>query len=157
LSVGRLVEHASLTEARRLKARGALWDTCAFTARAPDLWKLGARKLPIRAAMVERLWSGKTMSPDSVEAAFQRMPSTIHEGALWQGTKDLGVLPVRGTGWNPWSTPEQVMHSLRDPLDVDRLLSRIYQRQYGITRAQLRRQFRAEARRREVPDRAIHR
>jgi hypothetical protein len=90
-------------------------------------------------------------------AAFQRMPATIHEGALWQGTKDLGVIPVHGSGWNAWSTPEQVMNSLSDPLDIDRLLSRIYQRQHGITRAQMRRRFRAEARLREVPERAIHR
>ena len=157
LSVGRLVEHASPSEARRLKACGALWDTCAFTARAADLWKLAARKLPIRTAMIEGLWVGKAVSPDSVGAAFQRMPATIHEGALWQGTKDLGVIPVHGSGWNAWSTPEQVMNSLSDPLDRDRLLSRIYQRQHGITRAQMRRRFRAEARLREVPERAIHR
>jgi mannose-1-phosphate guanylyltransferase len=157
LSVRRLVEHASPPEARRLKASGALWDTRAFTARAADLWKLAARKLPMRTAIVESLWAGKMVSPDSVEAAFQRMPATIHERPLWQGTEDLGVIPVHGSGWNAWSTPEQVMNSLSDPLDLDRLLSRIYQRQHGITRAQMRRQFRAEARIREVPDRVIHR
>jgi mannose-1-phosphate guanylyltransferase len=157
LSVRRLVEQASRSEARRLKARGALWDTSAFTARVEDLWKLAARKLPMRTAIVERLWAGEMTSPESIVAAFQRMPGTIQEGALWQGTKDLGVIPVNGSGWDAWSNPELVMNSLSDPLELDSLLSRIYQRQHGITRAQMRRRFRAEARLREIPERAIHR
>ncbi len=157
LSVRRLVDRASPSEARRLKSCGALWDTCAFTARAADLWKLARRKLPIRTAIVEDLWAGNMVSPDSVGAAFGRMPATIHEGALWHGTKDLGVIPVHGSGWNAWRTPQQVMNSLSDPLDLERLLARIYQRQHGITRAEMRRRFRAEARQREVPERAIHR
>lgn len=157
LSVSRLVEHASASEAKRLKACGALWDTYAFTARAADLWKLAARKLPIRTAMVESLWAGKMVSPEAVGAVFQRMPATIHEGALWKGTKDLGVIPVHGSGWNAWRTPEQVINSFSNPFELDKLLSRIYQRQHGITSAQMRRRFRAEARHREVPERAIHR
>jgi mannose-1-phosphate guanylyltransferase len=155
LSVRRLVEHAPRAEAKQLKATGALWDTFAFTARAAELWKIVACKLPIRAAIVEHLWAKVLALSDSVGGAFQRMPATIHKGALWQGTKDLGVIPVHGSGWNAWSTPEQVMNSLNDPLDLDRLLSRIYQRQHGITRAQMRRRFRAEARLREVPEREI--
>ena len=157
LSVCRLVERASPAEARRLRASGALWDTSAFTARAVDLWKLAARKLPMRTAIVESLWAEKTPSPESVGAAFQRMPGTIQGGALWQGIKDVGVIPVHGSGWDAWSNPERVMNSLPDPLELDRLFSRIYQRQHGITRAQMRRRFREEARRREVPERVIHR
>jgi len=156
-SVLRLVERASRSDARRLKASGALWDTGAFTARAADLWKLAVRKLPLRTAIVESLWEGERASPDSVGAAFERMPATIHEGPLWQDGKDLGVIPVHGSGWDAWNTPEQVMNSLGDPLELDRLLSRIYQRQHGITRVQMRRQFRAEARMRDVPERVIRR
>jgi mannose-1-phosphate guanylyltransferase len=157
LSFGKLVEHASPSDARRLKARGALWDTGAFTARVADLWKLAARKLPMRTAMVENLWAGKMVSPELVSAAFQRMPATIHEGSLWQGTKDLGVIPVHGSGWTAWCTPEQVMNSFSNSFELDKLFSRIYQRHHGITHAQIRGQFRAEARLREVPERAIHR
>jgi mannose-1-phosphate guanylyltransferase len=157
LSVQGLVEDASSAERTELKASGALWDTGAFTARAADLWQMAVRKLPIRASIVESLWAGKMASPDSVEAAFQSMPASIHEDALWQGTKNLGVIPVHGSGWNAWRTPEQVINSLSKPLDLDRLLSRVYQRQHGITRSQMRRRFRAEAKLREVPDRAIHR
>jgi mannose-1-phosphate guanylyltransferase len=157
LSFGKLVEHASPSDARRLKACGALWDTGAFTARAADLWKLAARKLPIRTAMVESLWAGKVVSPESVSAAFERMPATIHERSLWQATKDLGVIPVHGSGWNTWRTPEQVMNSFSNSFEFDKLFSRIYQRQHGITRSQIRKRFRAEARLREVPERAIRR
>jgi mannose-1-phosphate guanylyltransferase len=124
LSVRRLAELASPSQAKRLKASGALWDTSAFTARAADLWKMASRELP---------------------------------GALQEVTKDLGVIPVHGSGWNAWSTPEQVMLSLSDPLDLDRLFSRIYQRQHGITHVQMRRRFRAEAKIREVPEQVIHR
>ena len=156
-SVNKLVERASPSDARQLKGCGALWDTGAFTARAADLWKLAMRKLPIRTAMVENLWAGKVVSPELVSAAFQRMPATIHEGSLWQATKDLGVIPVHGSGWNAWRTPEQVMNSFSNSFELDKLFSRIYQRQHGITRAQMRRRFRVEARLREVPERAIHR
>jgi len=155
-SVDRLVQDATAAEIRRLKARGALWETGAFTAQATKLWKIAARKLPIRTSILERLWASPSPTSDSVVAAFQRMPTTIHEGPLWQGAKDLGVIPVHGSGWSAWNTPEQVVNSLRDPLDLDRLLSRIYQRQHGITRAYMRRQFRAEARQREIPERRIH-
>ena len=120
LSVSRLVEHASPSEAMRLKGSGALWDTSAFTARGADLWKLAARKLPMRTAIIESMWAGKMVSPESVGAAFQRMPGTIQEGTLWQGTRDLGVIPVHGSGWDAWSDPEQVMNSLSGPLDLDR-------------------------------------
>ncbi len=156
-SVVRLVEDATPSQARRLKARGALWDTRAFTARGSDLWKLIARKLPTRAAIVESLWANAWVTPDSIGAAFQRIPATIHESAPWQEATDLGVIPVHGSGWNEWRTPEQVMGSLNDPVDLDRLLSRIYQRQHGITRTQMRRRFRAEAKVRIATERPIHR
>jgi len=48
-----------------------------------------------------------------------------------------------------------VMDSIRDPLDLEQLLSRIYQQQWGLDRVQLRRQFRREARDRSVPSCAV--
>jgi mannose-1-phosphate guanylyltransferase len=151
LSVSRLVEHASPAQAKRLKASGALWDTSTFMARATDLWKMTARKLPTEAAIVASLWSGEMETLDSVATAFRHMPGIRLNGTLWPRPKELGVIPVRGSGWSAWNSPEQVMDSLRDPHDLERLLSRIYQQQQGIDRAQLRKQFRAEARQRDVP------
>jgi hypothetical protein len=58
---------------------------------------------------------------------------------------------VRGSGWSAWSSPEQVMESLRDPHQLDRLLCRIHQHQQGIDPAQLRRRFRSEASQRSTP------
>jgi hypothetical protein len=75
----------------------------------------------------------------------------------WQETKEVGVIPVHGSGWNEWRTPEQVMRSLNDPVDLDKLLSRIYQRQHGITQTQMRRRFRAEAKVGIATERPIHR
>ena len=149
-SIKRVVVHAAPAQTKRLRAEGALWDTGAFAGRAADLWRALAAKLPSEAATVESLWAEDSTTLTSVGAAFRSMPEAPSPAMWWQGCKDIGVLPVAGSGWNAWSSPEQVMDSLSDPHDLESVLARIYQRQQGIDRAQLRRRFRAEARLRHV-------
>jgi hypothetical protein len=66
---------------------------------------------------------------NSVEAVFRHMPTSKADDTLWQGPKDLGVVAVYGAGWSAWNSPEQVMDSIGDSPQLERLLSRIYRRQ----------------------------
>lgn len=136
-SVSRIVERAAPALSRRLRARGALWDTSALAGRAVDLWRLGAHNLPAEAEMIASLWSGRTASLSAVEAVFRHMPTGRAESRLWQSTKDLAVLPVRGSGWSPWRSAEQVMDSIGDSPQLERLLSRIYRRQQSAERVRM--------------------
>lgn len=129
LSVNRLVDRPPPAVARRLRSKGALWDTSAFAGRACDLWRLAARKLPAEATMVASLWSGGTASLTSVEAVFRHMPTDRATATLWLGPKDLAVLPIQGSGWSAWRSPEEVLDSMGDSVELERLLSRIYRRQ----------------------------
>jgi mannose-1-phosphate guanylyltransferase len=149
-SIKRVVASASPAQLKRLRAEGALWDTSAFTGAAARVWKMLAEKLPTEAATIESLWAEDSTVLTSVGSAFRYMPEVAFGGIWWQGCKDIGVVPVSGSGWNAWNSPEQVMDSLSDPHDLESVLARIYQRQQGIDRAQLRRRFRAEARLRRM-------
>jgi mannose-1-phosphate guanylyltransferase len=136
-SVSRLVDRLSPVASRRLRARGALWNTSAYTARSGDLWRIGARKLPAEATMIANLWSGRTASMSSVEAVFRHMPTGRAEDTLWEGPKDLAVMPIQGAGWSAWRSAEQVMDSMGDSPQLESLLSRIYRRQQATELARV--------------------
>lgn len=151
LSVERSVASVPPTQAGRLQAQGALWDTSVFAAHAISFWKMAARALPTEAGIIANLWAAAPASFSSIGAAFRTMPNTKPAAVLWPGPRELGVVPVHGSGWNAWSSPEQVLDSLNEPYELDRLLFRIYQRQHGMDRAQTRERFRFEARQQPAP------
>jgi len=78
-------------------------------------------------------------------ATLRRLIAGKLANMLLPGPDHLGVVAIHGSGWSAWNSPEQVMESLREPHEIERLLSRIYQRQHGIDRVPTRRQFRYEA------------
>lgn len=136
-AVSRLVDRPSPSQLHRLRARGALWDTGTFAAHASDLWRMAERSLPAEATMVAHLWSGRTASLSSVEAVFRHMPTGKVTSRLWQGPRDLAVLPIHGAGWSAWRSPEEVLDSIGDSMDLERLLSRIYRGQQASDRARV--------------------
>lgn len=144
-SVRRLVEHLPPEQVQRFKAKGALWDTSIYLARAATLWPLVAQQLPAEVAAGAGLGSDASPPRSSVQAAYRRTRVGQLATRRWQEIDGFGVIAVRGSGWSAWTTPQQVMDSLRDPHELEQLLSRIYQHQHGIDRAQLRRRFRHEA------------
>jgi hypothetical protein len=152
LSVRRFVEDWPPEAAPRFKARGALWDTSVFMGRAATLGKLAAQQAPAGAATTARLGPVVNTPRAPVPETLQRSPARMPASPWLQGLDGgLGVVAVRGSGWSAWSSPEQVMESLRDPHQLDRLLCRIHQHQQGIDPAQLRRRFRSEASQRSTP------
>jgi mannose-1-phosphate guanylyltransferase len=155
LSIRRLVEPVPSEHVQRFKALGALWDTSVFLSRAATLWRLVTRQMPGKDA---------TTTPHDSPVSTARTPVTLTAGrsiaakpvrACWQGLESLGVIAVHGSGWSAWTSSEQVVDSLRDPHELEQLLSRIYQHQHGIDRVQLRRQFRYEAMQPSTPRCAV--
>jgi hypothetical protein len=141
LSVRRMVEDVRPKDLHRFKELGALWDTSTFISRATTLWQLIAEATPSELA-------------ESTAPAHQQLAASPAP-ALWHGLEGLGVIAVQGSGWSAWTSSEQVMNSLRDPHDLEQLLSRIYQQQLGIDRPQMRRRFLFEAKQRSAPRCAV--
>jgi mannose-1-phosphate guanylyltransferase len=129
ISVGGLVERASPLQAVQLAAAGALWNTSTVVARVEHLWYLAARQFPMQAEAVARLWAGRPSLAGAVATACLDMPAVEMNGAILRGAKDLGVIPVHGSGWTEWTSTEDVVDSLPDPRELDLLLSRILARQ----------------------------
>jgi mannose-1-phosphate guanylyltransferase len=155
LSVRRLVEHLPPEDVQRWKASGALWDTSIVLARAETLWRLAMQKMPGDVATAAGL--ARVANTPGLSLSVLDRPTRAGKPAStrWQSLDDLGVVAVHGSGWSAWSSPEQVMDSIRDPVELEKLLSRIYQQQWGLDRVQLRRQFRREARDWSVPSCAV--
>jgi mannose-1-phosphate guanylyltransferase len=139
LSVAGLVKDASPTQAAQLAAVGALWNISTGVGRAEYLWHLAASQLPMHAEAVARLWAGQHASASAVSTACLDMPAVELNSALLRNAKDLAVVPVHGSGWTDWSSTEQVIDSLADRSELERLLSRIWERQQTCGRTELRR------------------
>jgi hypothetical protein len=144
-SVQRMVEHVRPEHLRRFKEMGALWDTSTFISRAATLWQMVAEPLPGDLAVAAALQPAENPTRSPVPSAGGPALTAGPTAALWRGWEGLGVVAAQGSGWSAWTSSEQVVDSLRDPHDLEQLLSRIYQQQQGIDRAQLRRRFRSEA------------
>jgi mannose-1-phosphate guanylyltransferase len=154
LSIRRVVEQVAAADIKRWKELGALWDTSIVIARAEALWHMAMHQMPADVATAAGLARAENAPALAFAAIRRRAAAEKSTSTVWQGD-DVGVIAVQGSGWSAWRSPEQVMDSLRDPLDLEQLLSRIYQHQWGIDRPHLRRQFRREAKDRWVPSCAV--
>jgi mannose-1-phosphate guanylyltransferase len=143
LSVAQLGERASPLQAAQLAAAGTLWDTSTVVARVEHLWYLAARQLPLQAEAVACLWAGGPSLASAAATACLELPAIRLNGALLRGVKDLGVIPVHGSGWTEWTSTQDVIDSLEDRKELDLLLSRILARQRAAGRTELRRRAQA--------------
>lgn len=138
-AVAGLVANTGVLQAERVRTAGGLWYTSAFTATASSLWKMGKRKLPGAARVVSELWNEPRTPWSALGDALRAAPNGDCGEELWEGARNLGVVAVRGSGWNDWSSAERVMDSLRDGEELERLLARIYRRQRELGATGLRR------------------
>jgi mannose-1-phosphate guanylyltransferase len=146
LSVAGLVERASPLQAAQFAAGGALENTSMVVARVEHLWYLAARQLPMQAEAVAHLWSGRPSLAGAGATACLDIPVVELRGALLRGATDLAVIPVHGSGCTEWTSVEEVMDSIEDAGELDRLLSRILARQRACGRTELRRRAPANSR-----------
>lgn len=137
--VAGMVGSTGLVQAERLRTAGGLWYTSAFTATASTLWRMAKRKLPDATRVVSDLWNEPRTPWAAIGEALGAAPDADYREELWEGSHNLGVVAVRGSGWNDWSSAERVMDSLRDGDELEWLLARIYRRQRELGASSVRR------------------
>ncbi len=107
------VEKPGAETARRLHARGGLWNTFILAAPAQLVAELARRHLPDHARRFDILdrFSFAPGAPDLDELYAAIEPADFSKHVL-EPACDLLVVPMHGTGWSDWGTPDRVLASL---------------------------------------------
>ncbi|MBZ0232259.1 MAG: NTP transferase domain-containing protein [Deltaproteobacteria bacterium] len=128
-TVRRFVEKPSEDVARRLRHRGAVWNTFIATGTVAAFWDLARTRLP-RHVLGFEMWAD---SGDQAESAA-RLRSLYGElpAANWSidvlsrtPPEQLALVAMAGSGWSDWGSPQRVFESMSGSQDLDRLLARV--------------------------------
>lgn len=114
-------------EAERLFRGGCLWNTFILGGPARIFWELAHAHLPIHAAAFERyaLALGGPDEAPVLDRIFQTLrPANFSRDVLAHAER-LAVVPVAGSGWSDWGSPQRVFASLAGTPDHERLVERI--------------------------------
>jgi mannose-1-phosphate guanylyltransferase len=106
---------------------GELWNTFISTGPVARFWTLARRHLPEHAARLERYAAsiGGVDEAEALRAAYDGMtPANFSQSVLSHADR-LAVLPVAGSGWSDWGSPQRVLASLAGTEGHRRLLARI--------------------------------
>jgi mannose-1-phosphate guanylyltransferase len=115
-AVERFVEKPDAETAERLFAAGALWNTFICVGCAGSLREL-ARRFMRRAAL---LFEGYTRSVgtraehDVLRDVYAALAPADFCRSVLEKAHALAVVPVDGTGWSDWGTPERVLRGLAE-------------------------------------------
>src|SRR5262245_9323705 len=117
-SVLRFVEKPSRAQACELMARGALWNTFVFAARATTLWAMVRQTAPELADAFERIGSVlrlySSYAPFFTEYAYEKMRAVNFSSGVCEPLVSwLRVLPLPEVGWSDWGTAERILASLQ--------------------------------------------
>lgn len=127
-TVDRFQEKPPHAIASELWRAGGLWNTFIQAAAADTFWDLARQYLPGHATLLER-YAATVDGPDEhralVSAYEQMTPASFSRDVLAHATHTLAVLPVDGTGWSDWGSPQRVFASLAGTPCHDRLVERI--------------------------------
>jgi len=106
---------------------GALWNTFISSGPAPLFWQLAQRYLPHHAARLERYAAeiGTLTESDALHAAYEGMAPANFSREVLSNAGELAVLPVTGSGWCDWGSPQRVFASLAGTDCHARLVARI--------------------------------
>jgi mannose-1-phosphate guanylyltransferase len=129
-AVLRFVEKPSRAHADELLARGALWNTFVFAARATTLWAMVRRTAPDLADAFERIGGILSLcssyAPCFIEHAYERMRAVNFSSGVCEPLVSwLRVLPLPEVGWSDWGTAERILASLQNLGKLDAGLARL--------------------------------
>lgn len=125
--IARFHEKPNHEMAHELWRAGALWNTFISVGRARVFWELARCHLRDHAAAFERYaveLAGDHAS-DALDAAYRTMAPANFSRDVLANSRSLAVLPVSGSGWSDWGSPERVFASLAGTQGHDRLVERI--------------------------------
>lgn len=104
--VEQFVEKPSRRAAEALLRRGALWNSLVCVGPARSIWRLATICVPEVAERFSR------PAPDLYKQ-YTAMPVADFSRCVLARARGLTVVPVEGSGWSDWGTPERVLAGLR--------------------------------------------
>jgi mannose-1-phosphate guanylyltransferase len=117
----KFVEKPTLSEAEQLHRAGGLWNTLVLACEGRPLWNTVAAYMPVIAKTISALWD----QPHSLDEGYASMPEVNLSRSVLEREARMSVIPVKGSGWSDWGSPERVFKSLRDTGELPQLLKRI--------------------------------
>lgn len=120
-------EKPPLAIADRLWRTGGLWNTFISIAPATEYWMLVRRHLPVHAAAFEHYGRslGGRDEAHALASLYGRLEAANFSRDVLAHAGHLAVVPVSGTGWSDWGSPERVLHSLHGTPAHEALLARL--------------------------------
>lgn len=125
--VWRFHEKPTHTVAEDLWRSGGLWNTFISTGPARRFWELAQRYLPLHTGRLEHYAAsiGGLDEREALRAAYDGMPSSNFSRDVLAHAEALVVMPVTGSGWCDWGSPQRVFASLAGTDGHARLVARI--------------------------------
>jgi mannose-1-phosphate guanylyltransferase len=126
-TVRRFLEKPTHAVADDLWRSGGLWNTFISSGPVRLFWNLAQRHLPAHTERLER-YAAAIDGGDEVEAlhaAYDGMAPANFSRSVLSNADELAVLPVAGSGWCDWGSPQRVFASLAGTACHARLVARI--------------------------------
>jgi len=135
-AVLRFSEKPSRAQAGELMARGALWNTFVFAARATTLWAMVRQTAPDLVDAFARIGSVlrlcRSYASCFTEDAYERMRAVNFSSGVCEPLVSwLRVLPLPAVGWSDWGTAERIVTSLQHVGKLDACLARLRHERQG--------------------------
>jgi mannose-1-phosphate guanylyltransferase len=126
-TVRRFLEKPTPPVAEDLWRSGGLWNTFISTGPAHLFWRLAQRYLPSHTERLERYAAsiGGLDEAQALRTAYDGMPPANFSRAVLSNADDLAVVPVTGSGWCDWGSPQRVFASLAGTDCHARLVARM--------------------------------
>lgn len=114
--------------AEQLWRAGGLWNTFITTGPARRLWQLASEHLPAHATWLEAYAHaiGSPHEARMLERAYAEMPRASFSRDVLEQSTGLAVLPVAGSGWSDWGSPQRVFASLAGTQSHRALVERMH-------------------------------
>jgi mannose-1-phosphate guanylyltransferase len=114
---------------------GELWNTFISAGPAMRFWALAARHLPEHAIRLAR-YAAAINTPEEtavLSTVYDAMTPANFSRAVLSHADQLAVVPVAGSGWCDWGSPQRVLASLAGTEGHARLLARMAQPASGTS------------------------
>jgi mannose-1-phosphate guanylyltransferase len=130
-TVASFVEKPPKEVAERLHREGALWNTFVTVGHGETYWRLARQHVSEIARRLESYAGsiGTREERSALEHAYEGMTGANFSQDLLERARGLATLPVLGSGWCDWGSPERVLHSLEEATGLRSILERIRVRQ----------------------------
>lgn len=128
-TVRRFVEKPTEDVARRLRARGAVWNTFIATGPVAAFWDLARPRLPRHVLGFEQ-WaarSGQAGCAERLRSLYAALPPANWSVDVVAPSRSsrLGLVAMSGSGWSDWGSPRRVFESLEGSPELAALVERV--------------------------------